>query len=353
MDARKQKSKKRQSHLEWSPAKRDGIERSHNSIMRSLRSIILTKNSVEMTLFLFFYFFIFLFSYGVVLAADPLDSPGIQIEIGGFSNAKFDAPVEYECPDSQKAGEKCLAIGWIGQYIGAVYRYGVGLAAVLAVIMIMAGGFLWLISAGSPERVSKARDFITSALSGLLLALFSFIILYTVNPRLTGLEPLVVKVPPEVTSTSTESDKEVRKLSSDWVVQLPEDFTSLNWRVAIPVFGQLEYNHRKKISAFFTGFQSQSGHRVLIDMNSLEHISDDSNIFAASPNLLHFTIREEIPNSEETGFARVGQRVFPSEENLPFSDSQHVYWFEPSSVRPGGYAVWNDSGYWDVYMPSL
>jgi len=93
-----------------------------------------------------------------------------------------------------KPGEPC-EIGWISQYVVAVYKYGVGLAAVLAVVMIMIGGFIWLMSGGSSGRVTTAKDFIVSAMSGLLIALFSFMLLYMVNPRLVNLESVKVLVP--------------------------------------------------------------------------------------------------------------------------------------------------------------
>jgi len=64
--------------------------------------------------------------------------------------------------------------------------------------MIMVGGFLWLMSGGSSNRVSKAKEFITNALMGLLLALFSYMLLYTVNPRLTALGPISVYAPKEI-----------------------------------------------------------------------------------------------------------------------------------------------------------
>ena len=114
-------------------------------------------------------------------------TPNIQINIGDFSAANFKP---YVCPE----GSTC-PIGWIGQYIGVVYQYGVGLAAVLATVMIMAGGFLWLTSGGSPDRVGKAKEFIAGSLTGLLLALFSFMILYTVNPELVKLTPISPRRP--------------------------------------------------------------------------------------------------------------------------------------------------------------
>ncbi len=119
--------------------------------------------------------------------------PMLQVDLGG-------APLSFE-PISCTAGQPC-DIGWIGIYIGALYRFGIGLAAVLAVVMIMVGGFLWLISGGSPDKVGRAKEFIGSALAGLLIALFSFIILYTVNPRLVNLESLQIKAPDEFTAVA-------------------------------------------------------------------------------------------------------------------------------------------------------
>ncbi len=117
-----------------------------------------------------------------------------QVKIGG-QTLKFSQP--------QCEGDKC-EITWIGDYISAIFSYGVGLAAVLAVIMIMVGGFLWLTSGGSPDRVGKAKEFISSALLGLVLALLSFVILYTVNPRLVALESIgVSKVGGGSTTAST------------------------------------------------------------------------------------------------------------------------------------------------------
>ncbi len=88
-------------------------------------------------------------------------------------------------------GEKC-SIDWIAKYISIVYQYGVGIAAILAVVMIMVGGFIWLASAGSPDKITKAKEFIISAITGLLLALFSFIILTSINPGLVRFQPLSI-----------------------------------------------------------------------------------------------------------------------------------------------------------------
>jgi len=119
--------------------------------------------------------------------ATPLKPPAIKMTIGNFSGWG-------ESGGWTQSGNT-VSISWLGDYISVLYQYGVGLAAVLAAVMIMVGGFIWLMSAGSPDKVGKAKDFIISALTGLFLALFSFMILATINPRLTKLEPLEVGLP--------------------------------------------------------------------------------------------------------------------------------------------------------------
>jgi len=80
-------------------------------------------------------------------------------------------------------------------YISAIYRYGVGLVAVLAVMMIMVGGFVWIFAAGNPQRIGTAKGMITSALVGLFLALGSVMLLRIINPNLVDLKPLDVRKP--------------------------------------------------------------------------------------------------------------------------------------------------------------
>ncbi len=74
----------------------------------------------------------------------------------------------------------------LAQYIQVVYAWGVRAAAIAAVIAIMVGGLMWLTSGGA-ERLGKAKELIGNAVIGLLLALFSFVILKTVNPDLVRL----------------------------------------------------------------------------------------------------------------------------------------------------------------------
>lgn len=116
--------------------------------------------------------------------------PEITVDIGGFNTKDdFAMPSKTSC----KTGEEgCVSISWLASYIAVIYQYGIGLAGILAAVMILVGGFLWVSSFGSPDRISKAKEFITGALTGLLLALFSYLILFTLNPNLVKNESLVV-----------------------------------------------------------------------------------------------------------------------------------------------------------------
>ncbi|MFA6215816.1 MAG: pilin [Patescibacteria group bacterium] len=120
----------------------------------------------------------------LVLAAGETTPPKMQVIIG---STKIDFQTV-----SCTAGSEC-SIPWLGQYISALYNYGVGFAAALAIVMIMVGGLVWLMSAGSPDKVGKAKEFITSALSGLFLALFAIMVLTAINPKLTNLEAIRIK----------------------------------------------------------------------------------------------------------------------------------------------------------------
>lgn len=74
--------------------------------------------------------------------------------------------------------------GPIGEYIKAIYNYGVAGVGILAAIMLMLGGIIWLTSAGSSSKVEQAKSIITSSIVGLGLVLTSYLLLKTINPDL-------------------------------------------------------------------------------------------------------------------------------------------------------------------------
>lgn len=81
----------------------------------------------------------------------------------------------------------------VGQYIRLIYKYAIGVIGILATIVMMIGGVLWLTAGGNQTRVSEAQEWIKASITGLALALASYLILATVNPALTTFKSLDIQ----------------------------------------------------------------------------------------------------------------------------------------------------------------
>jgi len=111
----------------------------------------------------------------------------------------FSAPVFVkECPDGstncapeQQRGY--VYIPWLAQYVSAIYRYALGIASIMAVVAVMVGGIMYLTSAGSAGRIGEAKKIIFGAISGLVIIIFSYVLLNLVNPELVKLTPIRVE----------------------------------------------------------------------------------------------------------------------------------------------------------------
>ena len=82
----------------------------------------------------------------------------------------------------------------IGDYINTIIKLVFGLIGVLSVLMIVIGGIEYMSTVSIGEK-EGAKERITSALFGLLVALASYIILYTINPNLVNLSVTVQNSP--------------------------------------------------------------------------------------------------------------------------------------------------------------
>ena len=85
-----------------------------------------------------------------------------------------------------------VEIPWISEYIIGIYNYGLSIAGILAAIILMAGGLLWLVSAGDASKITQAKELITGSVTGLIILMSSYLILFTVNPELTIFRPLII-----------------------------------------------------------------------------------------------------------------------------------------------------------------
>ena len=96
--------------------------------------------------------------------------------------------VDFPCPDKGFNLGDCQPNDSIPNYLNNIYRFAVGIAGLLALGMIVAGGVYYTVSAGSSDKQKDAKDMITSAVLGVGLLLGSYLILKTVNPQIVTLD---------------------------------------------------------------------------------------------------------------------------------------------------------------------
>ncbi|MEA3449905.1 MAG: pilin [Patescibacteria group bacterium] len=136
----------------------------------------MTKKTTKHIIPLFFLFlFIILFAQiSSVQAAIDFDAQVIdQI---GFSHKKIG-------PNS------------IGNLINAIYTYALGIVGILATVVMMYGGVLYITAAGNASKMDNAKQWIFSSLTGLILALSSYTLLYMVNPNLLTMTAIKLETP--------------------------------------------------------------------------------------------------------------------------------------------------------------
>jgi len=96
-----------------------------------------------------------------------------------------------EFTDAREQGGM-IEIPYLAQYISGIYRLSVGLGAILAAIMIVYGGFRYMLAAALPQ-VQESKTIIQDAVIGLVVLLSSFLILKTINPKLVEVAPIRVQ----------------------------------------------------------------------------------------------------------------------------------------------------------------
>lgn len=75
----------------------------------------------------------------------------------------------------------------LARYIKAFYNWGLSIVGVLAVLMLMAAGVIWLTSGGDSGKIGNAKKMIAGSLLGTFLLVGAYFFLNTINPDLTKL----------------------------------------------------------------------------------------------------------------------------------------------------------------------
>lgn len=150
---------------------------------------------------------------GSELLAQTISSQGFGGGGGTASGPQITPPQQIITPElginipginiSQGAQDNnYLNLPFIADYITGLVRYLLGLAGVLAGIMLTIGGVQYLMAAGNKSAIDVALKRIKNALFGLLLALSSYTILYAINPRLVSFSALRIEATQQVLLTT-------------------------------------------------------------------------------------------------------------------------------------------------------
>ena len=85
----------------------------------------------------------------------------------------------------------------LGDYIKTIYVYLLSIGGIVAAVLLIKSGADWMMGGVSAEGIKNAQATIVGAITGLLLLLGSYVLLYTINPNLVNLKlPQVYMVRP-------------------------------------------------------------------------------------------------------------------------------------------------------------
>jgi len=142
----------------------------------------------------------------------------------GFSSV-FAVEAKIKIPDLQisipglnfteaGSGDK-ITINWIAEYIAALYKYAIGIVGILAAVVMMFGGLQWLTAGGNTGQTQSAKEWIKAALTGLIIALTSYIILFTINPDLITFKSIGLKSVTTSTITKESTSNALQNIPPD------------------------------------------------------------------------------------------------------------------------------------------
>ena len=131
---------------------------------------------------------------GIPSKADPADPDCVCLSYGEITPTPYHSVIKMcetyvrgerelnDCKDCANGGGYWSGItcfyGNINDFITQnIFRFGVGLGGLIALLCIIYAAFQLQTSQGSPEKIKKAQELLTSCIMGLMLIIFSVFIL--------------------------------------------------------------------------------------------------------------------------------------------------------------------------------
>jgi hypothetical protein len=92
---------------------------------------------------------------------------------------------------NDKVPKVWTAIGCINTdpsvFVTRLLTFGISIAGGIAFLLILLGGFQVMTAAGNPEQMNGGRELISAAITGLILIIFSVVILKIIGVDILGI----------------------------------------------------------------------------------------------------------------------------------------------------------------------
>ncbi len=103
----------------------------------------------------------------------------------------------------------------LAKYIKGFYNYGLMICGILAAVVLMGGGTLWLISGGDSGKITQAKELITGSIIGSFILFSSWIILNTINPDLLNLKSVKTDIIKTANITCCQYNNDKAEMTSE------------------------------------------------------------------------------------------------------------------------------------------
>lgn len=110
------------------------------------------------------------------------------LAVAGTSYASINAPGPKDPPppDDRIPSAPADATA-LPKLINQLYVWGLGLSVLLAFLMMVLGGYYIMTAAGNAEQATKGKEYITSAIIGVVIIFTAYLLLNEINPDLVNL----------------------------------------------------------------------------------------------------------------------------------------------------------------------
>ncbi|MBU2264307.1 pilin, partial [Patescibacteria group bacterium] len=183
--------------------------------------------------------------------------PDLQIKIPGLTLTNIKSILS-SCEKDEKGNPTSCAFPWISEYIAGIYKYAIGIVGILAAVVLMIGGVLWIIAGGNATAIGEAKSWIAASLTGLVIALCSYTILYQVNPNLLNFKPLTIGIVQEIEEaeddyTESGGGAPLQKGSVTYAYNTPGDINRVTSNTQKFLSNLENLNLQMRITSLITG----------------------------------------------------------------------------------------------------